>query len=766
MARPKSTENKDVKVKFSSNVAILKDQLEEANEMYKGDDSILSIELLTRPLYISANRTIMFTSHTKQLMTLTNPEFPRVFTGYENMTGNQSTGIQRAKRRWTVIGKSYKFEEGNHLYTLFVKDEESGYYDVIQKKIVEDLVEKFGFKYNNSNLDEYNVGDVIEKGEVLFKSTSYDEDNNYRFGLNATFAYTADVRTTEDAIKVSESFAKKMKCVEVETIKVSINDNDVLLNLYGDENNYKCFPDIGETIKNKVICATRRINNDQIFFDFKESNLRKINFGEDTLCVENGLNGKIIDIKVYSNKTPEELENNLYHKQILDYYNNELRYYKEVVENTKDVIKLNKPHSRNFNYMYKKCSDILDDKIKWCEQHGKKPFSNIILEFTVEREVELKDGSKITGLIGNKGVVSTIVPDDEMPILENGKIIDVQMNILGIIGRLNSWQLFEQSITFVLNRTIDRCRQLENNDQRFALIYEIISQFNTNQANEMLEVYKRYNDSEKEEFMQDVYKRGLYLHIPPFWHNENLIDVLTRVYDKYGEWLTPYQVFQKINGRYRPIMNKMFVGEMYMIRLKQTAAKGFSARSVGGVSLIGTPVKDAQAKENKILYSKTPCRFMGFDELLNLLIGMNPIDIAKMTLSYRGSIEGMRSLAVDLLKNGMPEELRGDEEVINRNVEVLDSYMKTMGYVLEPSQEVQELVFENIDDDEIKVWDFDNQKVECTTSEYIEMCVEKELNEFINDDIFIGTREEWEEIKEYRRGEILDKWRNNVLKLK
>jgi hypothetical protein len=62
---------------------------------------------------------------------------------------------------------------------------------------------------------------------------------------------------------------------------------------------------------------------------------------------------------------------------------------------------------------------------------------------------------------------------------------------------------------------------------------------------------------------------------------------------------------------------------MYIIRLKQTAAKGLSTRSVGGVNLIGVPVKDAQAKENKILYPKTPCR-LGIDELLNLLIGTDP----------------------------------------------------------------------------------------------------------------------------------------------
>lgn len=736
--------NKDMNVNFNTNVATLKDTLQELDVKFKDSFTPFSMELLTRSNYISGNRTIMVSGHLKQMMTLLNPEFPKVFTEFENMTGKYSTGIQRAKREWRVYGKSYKFEDGNHLYTLFVKDESTGYYDVIQKKIVEDLTEKYGFRYNNDDLDKIQVGDLIPEGSVLYKSTSYDEYNNYRFGVNATFAYTSDVRTTEDAILISESFAKKMMCVEVETVKVSVNDNDILLNLYGDENNYKCFPDVGEIINNKIICATRRVNNDQIFFDFKESNLRRINYSEDVLYFESGLGGKIIDIKVYSNKTLEEMSINDYHEQVNKYFENEQRHYSEVIELTKGVIKDNKPHSRNFNYIYKKSKDILNPEVKWCEQHGKKPFSNIVIEFTLEREVPLHKGSKVTGLFGNKGVTSKVVPDDEMPVLENGKVIDILFNWLGVINRLNSFQLFEQSINFIMNRTIDRIKSLETNDQRAALVFTMVNEFNKRQAREMGESYSKLNVMERENFIQSIYDRGIFVHIPPFWHEENLFDVLCRVYDKHGDWLTPYQVFIKKNGRYRPVMNKMIVGEMYIIRLKQTAAKGFSSRSVGGVNLIGTPVKDAQAKENKLLYSKTPCR-LGLDEILNLLIGMDPVKLAKHNLAYRN--DASHYLPVELLQKGIVENLRDDEDIINRNVEVLSAYLKTMGYKLEESEVIKELIFDNIDD-EVKERVFNNERIHCTDKEYIELLVEDEADRILENDLFIGTVDEYEEYKE------------------
>lgn len=743
MAREKKTDV--VKVNFNSNNAFLKDQLKELDEKYYGKDDIFGMTLLTRTGYISGNRGIMTTGHLKQAMTPINPEFPKVFTEYENMVGKYSTGIKRASREWRVIDKIYKFEEGNHLYTLVVKDESTGYYDVIQKKIVEDLTEKFGFRYNTSELDKIQVGDLIPKDSVLYKSTSYDEYNNYRFGVNATFAYTSDVRTTEDAILVSKSFADKFRCVEVETIKVSVNDNDVLLNLYGDESNYKCFPDVGEYINDKIICATRRINNDQIFYDFKETNLRKINFSEDVLCTEQGTGGKIIDIKVYSNKTIEEMEMNDYHAQVNKYYKNEQRYYSEVIEATKDIVMDGKEHSRNFNYIYKKSKDAVDENVKWCEQHGKKPFSNMIIEFTVEREVPLKEGSKITGLFGNKGVISKILPDDEMPVLENGKIVDVLFNCLGVVNRLNSFQLFEQSINFIMNRTIDRIKTLETNDQRAGLVFTMIKNFNTRQAKEFGEMYAKLDEEGKEEFIQDIYDRGVYVHIPPFWHERPLFDVLSEIYDKY-DWLTPYKAYIKKKGRYRPIMNKLVVGEMYLIRLKQTAAKGLSTRSVGGVNLIGVPVKDAQAKENKILYSKTPCR-LGLDEVLNLLIGMDPYDLAKQTMSYRASIEATHDLPVQLLKKGMVESLRDDERVINRNVEVFNAYLKTMGYKLQQSENIQELIFESIDSDLHERELPSGEKVLVTDAKYIEMLIQDKVDKHFEDEIFIGPKEEFEELQ-------------------
>jgi hypothetical protein len=307
-----------------------------------------------------------------------------------------------------------------------------------------------------------------------------------------------------------------------------------------------------------------------------------------------------------------------------------------------------------------------------------------------------------------------------------------------------------------MNRTIDRIKTLETNDQRASVIFTMINHFNTRQAKEMSAMYANLDKDGREEFIQDVYNRGIFVHIPPFWHERPLFDVLTEIYDKY-DWLTPYKAFIKKNGRYRPIMNNLIVGEMYIIRLKQTASKGLSTRSVGGVNLIGVPVKDAQAKENKILYSKTPCR-LGLDEVLNLLIGMDPYELAKMSMSYRNSIEGTHDLPVQLLKQGIVEKLRDDDKVINRNIEVFNAYLKTMGYKLQQSETIKEILFECIDNELHERELPTGEKVLVTDEKYIDLLVECKVDKYFEEEIFIGTMDEYEEL----RKELFEKFKKDI----
>lgn len=376
----------------------LKEALQEKEKEFHGKDDIFGMTLLTNPGYISSSRNIMFTSHLRQLVNLENPDFPKVFTNYENLVGKYSTAYYKSKNKVKVVAKIPRFKDldENHLYTLITYDEENDKYDMIMKKNVEDLTEKFGYKFNNEVIDKKKPGDIIKKDEVLYKSNSYDEDMNYCYGKNARFMYALDNYTIEDAIVVSKSFADSLVSTEVETVKVSLNDNDILCNIYGGADDYKGFPDIGELVDNKIICAKRRIHNSQVLYDLKKSNLRKINFMNDHLFYNEG---RVTDIIIYSNKTLDEIEDNIFNKQIRFYIKMQNEYYQTLYEECKAIINSGSKYSKDISYYYKKAKEILDPDTKWKEEDNS-VFSNMIIEFLVERPSPLTVGQKISGRYG------------------------------------------------------------------------------------------------------------------------------------------------------------------------------------------------------------------------------------------------------------------------------------------------------------------------------------------------------------------------------
>ena len=56
---------------------------------------------------------------------------------------------------------------------------------------------------------------------------------------------------------------------------------------------------------------------------------------------------------------------------------------------------------------------------------------------------KLQPGDKMAGRHGNKGVISRVVPEEDMPFLEDGKAVDIVLNPLGVPSRMNVGQILE-----------------------------------------------------------------------------------------------------------------------------------------------------------------------------------------------------------------------------------------------------------------------------------------------------------------------------------
>ena len=154
----------------------------------------------------SGSRKIMFSTQMDHRVDLFNPEVPLTGTGYENRFGEFTSSFIRSNGKYLVLAKIEKFAHlpGHHYY-LIVKKMDTDEYDIIERKMYEYITETYGYLYSTEYLDKLKIGSVIEEGDVIRESRSYDEYNNRMDGVNLITTYLSNEDTKEDGIIVSKS---------------------------------------------------------------------------------------------------------------------------------------------------------------------------------------------------------------------------------------------------------------------------------------------------------------------------------------------------------------------------------------------------------------------------------------------------------------------------------------------------------------------------------------------------------------------------------
>ena len=91
-----------------------------------------------------------------------------------------------------------------------------------------------------------------------------------------------------------------------------------------------------------------------------------------------------------------------------------------------------------------------------------------MLKVFIATKHKLQPGDKMAGRHGNKGVISRIMPEEDMPFLEDGTVIDVVLNPLGLPSRMNVGQILETHLGWAAkqlgNKVGDMLDKYSNND--------------------------------------------------------------------------------------------------------------------------------------------------------------------------------------------------------------------------------------------------------------------------------------------------------------
>ena len=174
-----------------------------------------------------------------------------------------------------------------------------------------------------------------------------------------------------------------------------------------------------------------------------------------------------------------------------------------------------------------------------------------------------------------------------MPYLANGEHVDIIINALGVINRLNSAQLFEVSLNFIGRNIQEKIKTLDKLKDKEDIVFKFLKYFNERGFfGQLQDYYYKLSEEDKNEFFNEIERSGVFVHIPPMWEDEPLFDKLSKIYDEFP-WIQPYDVYVNKFGRSIKMMNKLIIGEQYIIKMKQASKKGFSARSMGFINQKG-----------------------------------------------------------------------------------------------------------------------------------------------------------------------------------
>lgn len=625
----------------------------------------------------SGSRKLMFGVQLEHRLPLINPEVALVQTGYEAQFGRHSSSYVPCPANYRVVAKIPKFSFApNHHYILILQNSSTKEISYVERVSYKHITETYGYLYDNTMLDSLSVGGYIEKGTIIQKSQSFDEYNNRMDGVNLVTAYLSCEHTMEDGIIISESAAQKLTSPLLKNVSIIINDNDILLNMYGDDTHYKTFPDIGQKIDN-LLCAIRREKKEEALFTQSYDRLRDLMMSDEKYPIE----GKVLDINIYCNN-PENLSNAFYNNQLKVYYDESIRYYTQAIDVVSGLILDGYKPNYELQKFYVNAKRVINGD----QYINDRPFSNVILNIVVIEENKIRVGDKLSDRYGGKGVVSKILPDNMMPLLDTEERVEVINNQSTCVNRENAGQLFEVSLNHISSRIIQYIQMgvldvgqcIEMLLQYLGLISKDLSDYveaelNSFQLEDDLIAYIGSLSNDE----------GIFLSIKPISESMD-IDKLAKIYEAFP-WATPNRIAVPIEDSYGKIRyieaaRPIVAGKKYFYRLKQYAEEKFSVTSLSSTNIRNENSRNKSNRSFKSLYTRTPIRFgeMETGDLGN--IGMEAVVI---NLMIHSASPHARRLA-EQLYTGDPFniDIKLDMGAKNRNVEIVEAYLKTIGYKL------------------------------------------------------------------------------------
>jgi len=507
----------------------------------------------------------MASSQMRQAIMLFNFDQPMIKTGCEGLYTDYTQFIKRAKKNGEVIHVDSD-------YVMIVYDD--GDFDLINVGLRRIYVE---------NLDVMEVyvseGTKVKAGDIIAES-NFCKNGEINIGKNLlTAIMPKDGYNYEDGIIISDRLIKENTFTSVHTKDLSfvIPESKILLSLEKDK--YKPLPKPYNIQDEK---------NPKKKYDF-------IAYGNPYAILKE-MPGNPMDFNsIFKEEIPLLAKRNLFITDVnvfVNKYNTEIQQYVNWVESTQQ--KQIDEEKRIQNIIYEKLPKIKalqfirDNNLDKFSHSGKykikgKEINGIYVEMTSLYLRNIEVGDKIGNRHGNKGVISKILPHNEMPKMEDGRNVDICINPLGIISRMNVGQVFETNLAMSLNDLKINLLKMYNEE----VTGDFIISKNSKIEKYLLDYikiidntkdrwyYKQFKSQLKDIEINKEFINNLSLIEPPF--ESSSYDMVLKAM-KYTNTEAEYKLFDFNSNDF--ILNPICVGYMYFFRMVHIAEHKLAFRSI------------------------------------------------------------------------------------------------------------------------------------------------------------------------------------------
>lgn len=595
----------------------------------------------------TAARKAMYATHLGQAPVPEGVEPRRIFAGPE-LEAREDVFDIRFPCHASVIAVIRKYQAGgrghdaipeNPVTSIIYKD----YYSkdmkvgVIHVPTYLSYHQDFGYRLvrNEEVWSRLAEGQLFEKDTVIATSPAVKVDGSYGYGVQAPVIFLSDPGTIEDGMVMSESLCERMSPRGYGTLVGSWGKKTFPLNLHGDKDTYKPFPEINEIIPpSGLVMAFRDIEPRLGIADMTPLATRTVDHSYDRpLWGRPG--AKVVDVKVYHDDrlnpsfTPVGMES-----QAKKYYDGLAMYYQTILKIYKDLRRSWGPSrlrlTPEFNRLIFEAQVYLPvpmNERKLTRMNRLDTLDEWRVEITYEWVMPFNEGYKMSDCFGGKGVNCKTRPDHEMPTDENGNRADVVIYGNSTISRTNLGRWFEQFFNAASRDLVQQFRRecgldhltqptdvqtkqaVQNKEWVKGAFDRLIRYYRMTVPNQASDMEKHPHP---EEHVRHVLKTGIYLNHPP----DNPISEMDQLRAVMDSEFRPHYGKVKYHNNFGEVVTSespALIGEIYFITLEKNGEDYSSAASVK-VQHFGVPAKLSQHDRNTTPARQTSVRGMGESE--------------------------------------------------------------------------------------------------------------------------------------------------------